>query len=61
MAKQGALKTIGLVAGIVATSALTILAQPAFAKKAAPIRKQPPISSYRLSDNVRIDCVERCF
>jgi len=55
------LKTIGLVAGIVATSALTILAQPAFAKKAAPIRKQPPISSYRLSDNVRIDCVERCF
>ena len=28
MSKQGALKTIGLVAGIVATSALTILAQP---------------------------------
>jgi hypothetical protein len=55
------LRTAGVIAVVIAASALLLLSEPALAKKAPPLHKQPPIGWYHLSDNVRIECVERSF
>ena len=57
----GKLRTAGVIAVVIAAWALPPVSEPALAKKAPPLRTQPPIGWYRSSDNVRIDCVERSF
>jgi hypothetical protein len=54
-------KTAGFAAALLSASALAILAEPALAKKAPQVRKQPPIVGYRLSGDVRDACVQRSF
>jgi hypothetical protein len=49
---------IGLMAGLIAAAMLATLCEPALAKKASVVHKQPPIF-YRSSDHMR--CVERSF
>jgi hypothetical protein len=53
-----AFKKLGLAAGLIAAVALAGLAEPALAKKALRVPRQPFNVSYRLSD-VGTECVER--
>jgi hypothetical protein len=50
---------VGLLAGLIAPTLLASLIEPADAKKASVVRKEPPIFSRSLNDDVR--CVERSF
>jgi hypothetical protein len=50
---------VGLVAGLIAPTLLASLIEPALAKKAPVVRKEPPIFYRSWNDDVR--CVERSF
>jgi hypothetical protein len=54
------LRTAGVIAVLIAASALALVSEPALAKKAPSLPKQPP-SWYRLSGDVEVRCVERSF
>lgn len=46
---------------MIAAAGLALVAEPAFAKKAARFAKPLPIGWYRLSSEIRNDCVDRSF
>jgi hypothetical protein len=61
MAMLRVVTTIGLAAGLIAASALAIMAEPTRAKETARVHKRSPIDWRRPSDEDRQHCGQRSF